>query len=86
MSAGTITKDIAYGYKRLVPVDVDEAERRLREQLANEGFGILTEIDVRSTFKKKLDVEFRPYKILGDDMAPLATRVLDMLRRAIDAI
>ena len=49
----------------LVGVSFDEAEKRVIEQLKSEGFGILTEIDVTSTFKKKLDVDFKKYKILG---------------------
>ena len=44
---------------------VDKAEERVRQELEKEGFGVLTEIDVRATLKKKLDVDFRPYKILG---------------------
>lgn len=43
----------------------DQAVERVTEELKKEGFGILTEIDVQSTFKKKLDVDFKKYKILG---------------------
>ena len=46
-------------------VSFDEAEKQIIEQLKTEGFGILTEIDVSGTFKKKLDVDFKKYKILG---------------------
>ncbi len=46
-------------------VSFDEAEKQVTEQLKTEGFGILTEIDVSGTFKKKLDVDFKKYKILG---------------------
>jgi uncharacterized protein (DUF302 family) len=55
----------AYYFARTVNMPPEEAEQRVREELQKEGFGILTEIDVRQTLKKKLDVDFRPYKILG---------------------
>lgn len=43
----------------------DQAVERVTEELKKEGFGVLTEIDVQATFKKKLDVDFKKYKILG---------------------
>lgn len=55
-----------YGYTRnLGKVGFDEAEKRIEAALKTEGFGVLTEIDVKSTLKKKIDVDFRKYKILG---------------------
>ena len=66
----------AYGFKRTVPVPVEEADRRVREALKKEGFGILTEIDVRATMKQKLDVDFKPYIILGACNPPLAHQAL----------
>ena len=54
-----------YHYTRTVSLPMDEAEARVRDTLQAEGFGVLTEIDVQATLKKKLDVDFRPYKILG---------------------
>lgn len=54
-----------YYYARTVDLALSEAETRVREVLQQEGFGVLTEIDVQATLKKKLDVDFRPYKILG---------------------
>jgi uncharacterized protein (DUF302 family) len=57
-------------------VPYEEARRRVEEALEEEGFGILTEIDVRATLKKKLDAEFRPYAILGACNPQLAHRAL----------
>ncbi len=54
-----------YHYSRIVELDFDAARARLAETLQAEGFGVLTEIDVQATLKKKLDVDFRRYRILG---------------------
>lgn len=67
----------SYGYgKALKGITLEEAKARVAEALAKEGFGILTEIDVKATLKKKLDVEFRPYVILGACNPALAHRAL----------
>jgi len=66
----------AYGMKKTLALTVDEADARVREELQKEGFGVLTEIDVRATLKKKLDVDFRPYRILGACNPPLAHQAL----------
>jgi uncharacterized protein (DUF302 family) len=54
-----------YAISTTVPLSFEEALARTREALQSEGFGILTEIDVTATLRKKLNVEFRPYVILG---------------------
>lgn len=71
-----IEQQTPYGLNIQVALPYEVAVERAREELSKEGFGILTEIDVRATFKKKLDVDFRPYVILGACNPPLAHRAL----------
>lgn len=65
-----------YYYSKIVDHSPEEAEARVREELEEEGFGVLTEIDVTATLKKKLDVDYRPYKILGACNPPYAHEAL----------
>jgi uncharacterized protein (DUF302 family) len=70
-------RDVAtFGIKRTLDVGFDEALARIPGALKAEGFGVLTEIDVQATLKKKLDVDFRRYRILGACNPPFAHRAL----------
>ncbi|PKD19583.1 hypothetical protein APR41_02970 [Salegentibacter salinarum] len=56
---------MSYYFSKVLDDSFDEAIDKVTKELKEEGFGILTEIDVKETFKKKLDVDFRKYRILG---------------------
>lgn len=64
------------GINVYLDTDYESALEKVTAELQKEGFGVLTEIDVRATFKKKLDVDFRPYKILGACNPSLAHKSL----------
>ncbi|MAZ40844.1 hypothetical protein CL654_01905 [bacterium] len=65
-----------YGYRKKINLSFEKAIEKARSELTKEGFGVLTEIDVRDTLKKKLDVEFDNYIILGACNPPFAHKSL----------
>ena len=65
-----------YGFNVKVKDGFDQAVQRVTEELQKEGFGVLTEIDVKATIKKKLDIDRKPYKILGACNPKLAHQAL----------
>ena len=71
--------DGTFGFRKSVGLDFVEACDKVTEELAKQGFGVLTEIDVQATMKKKLDEDMRPYKILGACNPGLAHRAVSTL-------
>ena len=67
---------MSYHNSKTVSYSFDEAIEKVTAELKEKGFGILTEIDVQATLKKKLDVDFRKYKILGACNPPFAHKAL----------
>ena len=65
-----------YFNKRQIPMSYDEALEKVKTELKKEGFGILTEIDVKATLKQKLGVDFDKYTILGACNPPFAYQAL----------
>ena len=65
-----------YGFSTIFKGSYDDAVTRVTEELSKEGFGVLTEIDVKAVMKKKLDLDKRPYKILGACNPVLANKAL----------
>lgn len=65
-----------YGYRKQVSLSFEQAIDKIKEELQKEGFGVLTEIDVKATLKKKLNVDFQNYVILGACNPPSAYQAL----------
>lgn len=67
---------MSYYFSKKVKGTFEDVEKKVRGVLKEEGFGVLTEIDVKETLKKKMDVRFRKYKILGACNPPFAYKAL----------
>lgn len=65
-----------YGFNVKLKIGFDAAVKRVTDELQKEGFGVLTEIDVKATLKKKLGIDHKPYKILGACNPKLAHQAL----------
>ena len=65
-----------YSFNKILDVSFEDAIDRVIDELKKEGFGILTDIDVKTTLKNKLDVDFRKYRILGACNPPFAYKAL----------
>jgi uncharacterized protein (DUF302 family) len=76
MSAAQQPQHSKYGFSKTVDVPYEEAVEKTRIALKAEGFGVLTEIDMKEKLKEKLDVDFRNYVILGACNPPLAYKTL----------
>jgi uncharacterized protein (DUF302 family) len=66
----------AYGFRKTVPLSYDAALAKVREALQEQGFGVLSEIDIREKLQEKLGVDFKRYTILGACNPPLAYKAL----------
>ncbi len=69
---------VSYYFSKMIGLSFDAAVTRVTEKLKDEGFGIITEIDVTKTLKSKIGVEFRPYRILGACNPSLAHEALKL--------
>ena len=69
---------VDFGHKKIINTNIKQAEETLREKLMENGFGVITEIDIQEKLKEKLGVDFRDYKILGSCHPPSAFESLEI--------
>ena len=69
---------VDFGHKKIINTNIKQAEDILREKLMENGFGVITEIDIQEKLKEKLGVDFRDYKILGSCHPPSAFESLEV--------
>ena len=67
---------MSYYFSKIIDSDFESSIEKVTESLKKEGFGVLTEIDVKKTLKKKLDVDYPKYRILGACNPPFAYKAL----------
>ena len=69
---------VDFGHKKIINTNIKQAEETLREKLMENGYGVITEIDIKEKLKEKLGVDFRDYKILGSCQPPSAIESLEV--------
>ena len=79
-NVGQSEESTSYSYSKVVDLSYDDALTKVTAELKKQDFGIITEIDVQATMKKKLDAEIKPYKILGACNAKFASEALQQKR------
>ena len=67
-----------YGHKKIINVNMEQAENKLRDILMQNGFGVITEINIKEKLEEKLGVDFRNYRILGSCHPPSAFESLEI--------
>ena len=77
-NAGKFAAGISYGFGRQLDLSFEQSRERVKEALEAEGFGVLSEINIRDKFREKLGVNFRNYVILGACNPPIAHQALQL--------